>query len=76
LKSYIPKEWRNEELSRDIVTNQDFCVTYLESYGPLAVLIYLRSQNLVKTERKQQESLNLETGFEEFVYASMNELNY
>jgi hypothetical protein len=43
LKPYIPKEWRIEELSRDIVTHQDYYITYLESYGPLAVLIYLRS---------------------------------
>lgn len=42
----------------------------------MAVLIYLRTQNMVKAERKQQEALNFKTGFEEFVYASMNELSY
>lgn len=40
-------------------------MTYLESYGPLAVLMFLRSQEIIKTEAK------LEAG-----YARLDQLTY
>jgi len=38
----IPKHWRKEELSKQRVITEDFLVSYLEKYGALAVLIFLR----------------------------------
>jgi len=44
----IPKEWRIDELNKKVVVQKDFYITYLESYGPLSLLLYLRTQNLLK----------------------------
>jgi len=43
MKDSIPKFWRDDELSRKRVTEQGHVVQYLEMYGPLAALLYLRT---------------------------------
>ena len=54
----------------------DFYITYLESYGPLAVLIFLRTQNIIKTDRKLQEKAGSGGRFSSTAYACMEELAY
>ena len=43
LKATIPREWRNEELAPDVVCQEENQVKYLETFGPLALLIFMRS---------------------------------
>ena len=39
----IPERWRSEELCRDNVCAKENLVIYLENYGSLAVLIFVRT---------------------------------
>ena len=55
LRRYIPKQWR-EELAKETciskgkcdinLTQADAHITYLETYGPLALLIFMRSRSI------------------------------
>jgi hypothetical protein len=43
----IPERWRMEELCRENVCSKENLVSYLENYGSLAAIIFMRTQNEV-----------------------------
>jgi hypothetical protein len=44
-----------DELSQEVLVQKDHLMSYLENYGPLAVLVFLRSQAEVQESNKEQK---------------------
>jgi hypothetical protein len=44
-----------DELSQEVLVQKDHLMSYLENYGPLAVLVFLRSQTEVQESNKEQK---------------------
>ena len=51
----IPTRWRVEELCRENVCSKEHLISYLENYGSLAVLIFLRTQREVSFSDFEQK---------------------
>lgn len=55
LKDNIPEKWRAEELCRENICAKENLMSYLENYGSLAVLIFIRTQNEVNNSDREQK---------------------
>ena len=51
----IPERWRSEELCRENVCAKENLMSYLENYGSLAVLIFIRTQIEVTNSDREQK---------------------
>lgn len=56
LREKIPLVWRDEEIMCDEVINDENLVNYLENYGALALLIFLRSQKAANLSNENKKN--------------------
>lgn len=60
LREKIPLIWRDEEIQCEDVINDENLLNYLENYGAIALLIFLRSQKAA-TQSNENKKNNYKT---------------